>query len=575
MTGRTRAALLVGVVGALGLGLMTTLTTLAAPTAAAARTWYVVAGATGGDGSQATPFGSLRDVESSSSPGDVIVVLPAGEPLDGGIQLQAGQVLRGVGEVGPGLARQSWLTNRTTRLEGDAVRLADGARVEGLRITDTRRGAVFGSEVSGVSVLGNDISGQNADCVDGFLIPPFNAPTNLPGVGLPIAGGLQNGWAAIQVDAAARADVTATVSGNRIHDAECGDGIDVRLSGTATGSVTITGNDVRRLRQGPAFSSLLAIGLQARDSARLRGTISDNTQADLGNADDPNLVEGADSEGVFLNASGPATLDALVTGNAYTNAHGWGGFSANGLEMVAMGRGSRMNAVIRDSSFSGSPGDVIEHGALGTDAVMTMRLERVVAERSTGVGNTLVLPFNNGDCVLAGSLGARNTVRLTVRDSVLRDCANNGISLGSNVVNGSGPTTEVALDVDGSTVTGNRGGNIGIRNFTGLDVLRVKVQRTDLQVSGSLGSGIADFSAEDVGTTTAHTIDIGGGGLGSIGQNCLRGGLLAASVVRYSVSARSNWWGQPGGPGLLRTLTLFGSLDSSRALAAPPSACAP
>ena len=369
-------------------------------------TWFVRAGAASGTGSQDAPLGSLIDVEQRSVAGDRIVVLPAVEPLDGGIRLKPRQVLVGRGALTSGTARQPWLTNTTDRLDGDAVRLADGAEVRGLRITDSRRGAVYGADVTDVVVAGNNISGQNTTCVPGFLIPPFNAPTNIPGVGIPISTGLLNGWAAIQIDAEHRQDLTAVIAGNRIHDAECGDGIDVRLSGHATGSVVIRGNDVRLLRQGPDFQSVLAIGVQARDSADVRATISGNVQADLGNPDDLNLlVEGADSEGVFLNAAGPASLDAIVADNDYTNDQGIGGFSANGLEMVSMGSGARMNAVIRDSSFSGSPGDVIEHGALGTDAVMTMRLVRVVAERSTGVGNTFVLPFNNGDCVLAGSLG--------------------------------------------------------------------------------------------------------------------------------------------------------------------------
>ncbi len=238
-----------------------------------------------------------------------------------------------------------------------------------------------------------------------------------------------------------------------------------------------------------------------------------------------------------------------------------------------MGDDSRASVVVRDSSFSGSPGDVIEEGALGTDSRLDMVLERVVAERSTGVGNTWLLPFNNGDCVLAGSLGAGNDVRLTVRDSVLRDCSNNGLSLGSNVVNGSGPTRNLSLDVDRTVVTGNRGGNLGIRNFTALDSLSVKVQRSDLAGSSSLGSSVADVAVEDLGTTRRSVVDLGGGPLGSVGGNCLRGGLLAANVVGYAVWARGDWWGAPGGPGPLRTLALGGSLDAGAPLSEPPGWC--
>jgi hypothetical protein len=543
---------------------------------AASRTWYVRAGATTSAGTAQKPFGTLAQVEGSTRAGDSIVVLPASDALDGGLQLKANQTLRGAGdsvltagEVAPRL------TNTTTRLAGDAIRLAEGATVVNVRVTDARRGGVYGLNVSGVRVTGSDISGHNTSCTEGFLIPEFKAPTNVPGVGILISGGLPNGWAGIMVDATGRTGVTVTVDHNAVHHAECGDGIDVRLSGTASGSATIAANRVHHLRQGEGLKSVLAIGLQSRDSARLSATVDGNREWDLGNDDDPNFaVEGADSEGVFLNAVGPAHLNATVTRNVYTNDAGWGGFSANGLEMVSMGKGSRMNAVVRDSSFSGAPGDLVEHGALGTDSVMTMTLDRVVAERSSGVGNTVLLPFNNGDCVLAGSLGARNIVRLTVRDSTLRNCRNNGLSIGSNVVNGSGPTTEVSADVSDSTITGNQGSNLGIRNFTRLDRLKVKVERTNLSDSKGLGSGIADVSAEDFGSTASSMIDLGRGPLESVGENCIVGGTLQADVVRYRVTARANWWGQPTGPALGGTLVVGGRLDTDAPLASAPEPCA-
>ncbi|HEX4904774.1 MAG TPA: hypothetical protein VFU93_04925 [Acidimicrobiales bacterium] len=541
---------------------------LVAPSSAAARTWYVRSGADSGTGTSSAPFSSLALVESASRPGDTIVVLAGAVPLDGGIALKPGQTLRGVGDPAP------TLTNTTPRLDGDAVRLADATTVADLRFSGTRRGAVYGLDVTGVRVSRTEVTGHNTSCTPGFLIPAFNAPTNLPGVGVPIATGLQNGWAGIQIDAASRRGFTARIDHNRVHDADCGDGIDVRVWGDADGTVAITDNAIASLRQGPGFMSLLAIGLQVRDRARLVAGVHRNTQELLGQPRDVDFAaHGADSEGVFLNAVGPASLDAVVTGNRYTNTFGWGGFSANGLEMVSMGSGARMRAVVRDSSFSGAPGDLIEHGALGTDAVMDMTLERVTAERSTGVGNTYLLPFNNGDCVLAGSLGARNTVTLTVRRSVLRDCSNNGLSLGSNVVNGSGATTALAASVSDSVITGNRGANVGVRNFTGLGSLSLRIERTDLSRSGGLGSGVAAFSAEDFGSTGTSTVDIGGGRLGSRGGNCLSGGLLLADAVRYPVSARGNWWGAPGGPGPLRTLALGAALDTTAPLAAPPPAC--
>ncbi|WP_109506909.1 hypothetical protein [Nocardioides speluncae] len=537
--------------------------------AVATSVWYVAAHArAAGDGSAQRPFDQLADAEHASRAGDVVYVLPSARMLDGGIRLKPRQTLVGGCPAVRGLAataKAARLTNTTTRLAGDAVRLSDGATVRNLRITGARRGAVYGVDVTGVRVLGNDVSGHNTSCTPGFLIPQFNAPTNLPGVGIPIVGGLPNGWAGVMIDGGRRTGATATISGNVVRDAVCGDGIDVRTWGTASYQVTISGNEVHHLQQGEDFKSLLAIGLQTRGHSELVASVTGNVQRDLGNPDDLNVVVGADSEGVFVNGVGPSTLKATVERNIYTNVRGLGGFSANGLEMVTMGAGSRVDVVVRDSHFSGSPGDVIEEGALGTNARLSMVLERVTAERSTGIGNTAVVPFNNGDCLLAGSLGAGNDIRLTVRDSVLRGCSNNGLSVGSNVVNGSGPTNSIDVLVDRTRITGNRGGNLGIRNFTGLRSLSVKVRRSDLAGSRGLGSAFADVAAEDLGSTDHSVIEIS--------DSCVDGPLFAAHVVRYDVAARQVWWGQPGGPGPLATTVLGGSLDSSSPLGERPAYC--
>ena len=52
-----------------------------------------------------------------------------------------------------------------------------------------------------------------------------------------------------------------------------------------------------------------------------------------------------------------------------------------------------------------------------------MRLERVTATGSTGyagsgVGDTVVIPGNDADCVIAASGGAGNSVELAVRHSM-------------------------------------------------------------------------------------------------------------------------------------------------------------
>jgi len=558
----------------------------AAARPAPARSWYVQAGAAdSGTGTKARPFAALERVEAASRPGDRIVVLPASSAagaLGGGIRLKARQRLIGAGpSVVRGGVRDSAprLTNTdAARLDGDVVRLASGTTVANLVITGALRGAIYGRDITRATIVGNDIADHNTSCTRGFHIPPFAVPTTAPGVGIPISNGLINGWAAIMVDAYHRAG-RVTITRNRVHDAQCGDGIDVRVAGDARVRARIDGNDVRELREGADHDSVLAIGLQTRERGRLVARLDGNRQSGLGNDEDSGYGPGgADSEGVFVNVVDASSLRAVISRNTYTHTPGRGGFSANGLEFVSMGSGGRALVHVRDSTFTGTPGDVIEQLALGTKARLRMRLDRVVASGSTGFGgsgygDTLVIPGNNADCVIGASGGAGNTVDLVIRDSTLTDCANNGLTFGSAVANGSGPTTELRLDVADSRITGNRGGNLRIANVAEIDRLVAKVQRTNLSDSHGTASTPANLTVEDVGSTGSAVIDLGGGPLGSAGGNCLAGGNLAAALVGYDVAAQRNWWGTPGGPGAGRTATAGGALDAGAPLAVAPSGC--
>jgi hypothetical protein len=545
------------------------------------RTWYVKSGGDG-DGARSDPFGVLARAERRSRPGDTIVVLPSSRskpPLDGGIALKPRQRLVGAGKAVRGrrpLRRSPRITNTDPDSHsGDGVVLARRTTVRNLEIAGTVRGGIYGENVSHVRVVGNNVSGHNVSCAEGFHIPPFVVPTTVPGQGIPISAGLINGWAGIMVDAS-RGKRRVFIARNRVHHADCGDGIDVRASGDARVRARIERNAVTDLRQGEDFESLLAFGLQTRDTSRMSARLDRNRQVNLGNEGDPGVyVLGADSEGVFGNLDGASHLSLRISRNRYSNPKDLGGFSANGVEVVNMGDGATASATITDSRFSGTPGDILELLNFGADATMRMTLRRVTATRSTGMGNTVVIPGNNGDCLLVGNGAAGGDMSATVRDSVLTECSNNGITVGSNVVQGgNGPAERMALDVDRSEITGNRGSNLLAGAFNGLDRMAVKVQRSDLSDSeGGVGIGLANAAFEDLGNTTSSAIDLGGGALGSAGQNCIAGGVLAANLVSYDVSAEHNWWGSPNGLAPGRSLAVGGTLDAQPFLSAPPPSC--
>lgn len=150
------------------------------------------------------------------------------------------------------------------------------------------------------------------------------------------------------------------------------------------------------------------------------------------------------------------------------------------------------------------------------------------------------------------------------------DCANNGLTVFSSVVNGSGPATDLSYDVNSSAITGNRSHNLRVMNDTALTRLAGATQNTNL--NNSTGANVA---LDQTGGTTQHTaLDFGGGSLGSQGKNCVAGAaLLDAETTGFTVFAQHNWWGSPAGPGEGRTAAVNGSILTSPFLTAKPPTC--
>ena len=102
---------------------------------------------------------------------------------------------------------------------------------------------------------------------------------------------------------------------------------------------------------------------------------------------------------------------------------------------------------------------------------------------------------------------------------------------------------------------------------------RAKIERTNLSDTLGSGSELADVSFEDLGSTDAAVIDMGGGALGSSGGNCISGGPFAVNLMRYNATAQHNWWGDPAGPAPTRVTAIGGTLDASAPLASAPAGC--
>src|SRR3954468_6907895 len=536
---------------------------------------HVRAGAPpGGTGSADAPFATLAEVEAASGPGDTIVVEAADAALDGGIALKAGQTLQG----GP----RSVLTNtHASHLDGDAVRLADGVTVSGIVVRGAVRGGIYGLDTVGVTITGTDVSGHNTSCSPGFLVQPFNVPTGVPFVGGGVAGNgtlaPQNGWAGIMVDGS-RASGSITIADNTVHDGACGDGIDIRAAGTSDLVARVDGNTVTRLKQGDIqgaeTGSVLAIGMQARDGARLRVNQDGNTETDIGS-------DGADCEGQFANTSEAGVIVDAVKRNTFR--HGIGGFSCNGFEAIVSNGGGSIDVALRDSTFEDNPGDMFEEGNLGAGSTMRWDMENVIARHTTERGANPAfsadpganpIPFNLGDCMVLGHNGGGNSTFFRMRDTVLEGC-NNGVTALSGMAgsNGEDLPQALVLDIEHSRIAGNAKLGLQALNSTPLHLLQVGVAGTEITGSGSFG---AAFDEAATATTDRAEIDVGGGPLGGAGSNCLAGNAKAdVEATRYAVAADGNWWGRPGGPADGSTAgSQGGSVSTRRPLSARPP-CGP
>ncbi len=589
---------------------------LVAPTAQASspsqnQHWYVSASAgPGGDGSIHSPFNSLAAVQQASAPGDTIVIEASPldvPPLDGGIALKPGQTLIGDGppvvqlgqplqQGGPPLVTASALsalpriantTNATN--SGDAVVLADGADVENLVIASAYRGGIYGKDVAGVTVRGNDVSNFNASGTTGFVVQHFYLNSYTAGLARWVSGGLAAGWAAIMVDTAS-VETKVSIEQNYVHDGICGDGIDLRSMGTGNATAQVNRNFVTRLRQctsatvpGSAIRTIEGIGTQVTGTGILDVTLDGNTEANDGSP-------GANMDSLFVNPAESGTLIQSIKHNLYTS--GIGGASTNGLEFIISNGKPYSTVAVSDSVFYNNPGDMLElfnRGELGSTGVLT--LDHVLVDGTTISGGLPVYavpagtqgtPDNTGECLGVQSVGANDTSVVVMRDSEFRGCGNNGIEITSNHCTnppspgpacGAGDPHTVSLDIERSRISGSKYYNLWVNNVTPLTELKVRVEDTDLSTSFS-GVAVA-FDQQTTASTASYQIDLGGGALGSQGRNCIFGGAIYDLEAKsYDVAAERNWWGSPAGPAAGKVVANPGfAIDDADWLTQQPSAC--
>jgi hypothetical protein len=313
----------------------------------------------GGDGSAAAPFPRLQDAESRSAAGDTIV-LHRGDGStrgqDEGIRLKPGQRLMGAAEPAPEAAgRAAAPRPRLSNRHGDAITLAQGARVEGLDVVGPSGSGLAAQGVGEVTVDQIAIVGAGADgirvvspsgrlritgaAVDGAHGSGIRVEADAGSAEIAIAGSRisrsgEHGVSvrlggtaelALQVDRSSFAGnrgsgvavVSAGAAGGSVAIADStleGDGVEIALTHQGVDrrfSFAISGNRIRQRTGGRGTAVSVFLGGASTAGTLLVGTVSGNA---IGNA--AIAASGsAQGNGIDLFASGAGTLTAAVTGN--------------------------------------------------------------------------------------------------------------------------------------------------------------------------------------------------------------------------------------------------------------------
>jgi hypothetical protein len=114
----------------------------------------------------------------------------------------------------------------------------------------------------------------------------------------------------------------------------------------------------------------------------------------------------------------------------------------------------------------------------------------------------------------------------------------------------------IANTFTNNTITGNTGVGLEVEDFmptSGIGSISDFTIRVFMQgntVASNTGGGVRLWLTGGAAFTAAYTADLGGGALGSTGQNSFYGN-IPNDLINWTgaaVSAKNNWWGQSTGP---------------------------
>jgi hypothetical protein len=505
---------------------------------------YVQAGAaTGGNGSRQAPLDSLAAAESTSVPGETIYVLPAETALDGGILLQPGQRLVGLGPqvtVDPSGASAQITNSSAAENGGDAVVLADNTTVENIHVVGANAAGIVGQDVTEAHVIGNLITG-------------FNQSQTIGAVGFL---GLDFGQAGIDIRADGSTVSTADIRNNIVADAP-GNGTMFRTADSADLTITMEHNsfhDLTRASSLPSgnFGFVEAIFFDSVGASTLNLDVDhlfvNNIGSDISNSD-----------AIFSTLDGTSKQSVNFDHYTYRDTSGVGGSRASAGEYVTGEPtalpGSSFSLTIANSDIEGAPQEGLQIDDFGTGEHVSVTVKNTVYR---DVGHTTVpdpseQPHTVADCVEIGPRNPANgsTYQFNFTDDQFLDCGYNGIQIWDGPVTltpiAAANVADMSLNLTRDVFAHAGYAGLFLNNVGTIDHFSLRAARTSFVDNGTDG---IDLDDETVGATAASSIDLGGGSLNSPGGNRIVGNADAAIAANsnFDVIAKRDWWGSPSGP---------------------------
>ena len=505
---------------------------------------YVQAGAaTGGNGTRQHPLNSLAAVQSASVPGETIYVLPADTALDGGISLQPGQQLVGLGPQvtdGPSGPTAQITNSSSADQGGNAIVLADDTTVENIHVVGADAAGIVGQDVTQAHVIGNLITG-------------FNQSQSIGAVGFL---GLDFGQAGIDIRADGATVSEADIRNNIVADAP-GNGTIFRTADSADLTITMEHN---------AFHDLtLASALPTGNYGFVEAIFFDSVGASTLNLNVDHLFVNnigsgiSNSDAIFSTLDGTSKQFVNFDHYTYRDTSGVGGSRASAGEYVTGEPtalpGSSFSLRIAHSDIEGAPQEGLQIDDFGTGEHVSVAVDHTVYR---DVGHTTVpdpseQPHTVSDCIEIGPRNPANgsTYQFSFSDDQFIDCGYNGLQIWDGPVTltsiAAANVADMSLNLTRDVFSHAGYAGLLLNNVGTIDNFSLQAADTSFVDNGTDG---IDLDDQAVGATAASSIDLGGGNLHSPGGNRITGNADAAIAANsnFDVIAKHDWWGSPSGP---------------------------